>query len=275
MATIPNPPSRMGKYLLAAGDSWVDYRLGDSQIDLRKHLKDFDYSFELEWFCKWQTYGLIQSLARDSAVVTSEFLKYVVDYPIGRAKHPVAILLSGGGNDSVEDALSNIIVVNDNNPQTSALDAQKLTLHIANLKIWYEALLVKIQTRINIGNVKILVITHGYDYPIPRGVGRKSWLYNPFFESGKGYALSNTNDLKKVTAAVRTLIDAIHDMLIGLSGDPRFKSFLKHVDLRGTISTNWPGNASQGWENDMHPKSEGFRLMALKIDAAIDAGLPT
>jgi Dyp-type peroxidase family len=262
------PESRAGKTILAAGDSWFDYILGDP-IDLRQQLKSFGYSFGggvEEQFCEKTSYSDIEKLRDKKTKIVTVFAKYINKWNIGHPNRPVAILLSGGGNDSVKEKLRSLIVRNDGNPDNSALHAEMLNAHIAKLKGFYIDLLNEIKEKIG---EEMPVILHGYDYPLPNGKGLKSWLFDPFFSSGLGYSDTAQADKEKAVLAMRLLIDSLNEMLDDLSHSNEFKAFVKHVDLRGTVEQYWPANPTLGWANDMHPTHDAFYAMAVKIDAAL------
>jgi hypothetical protein len=117
----------------------------------------------------------------------------------------------------------------------------------------------------NLLPAEIPILIHGYDYPVPDGRGfLGGWwiLPGPWLEPGfrqKGYAV--LADRVPLAAA---LIDRLNAMLATVVAMPEF-SHVTHVDLRGTLSGQ-PGDYKQWWDNELHPTSAGFKLVAAAID---------
>jgi lysophospholipase L1-like esterase len=89
----------------------------------------------------------------------------------------------------------------------------------------------------------ITMLTHGYDYAIPRKNGR--WLGKPFAE--KGYA----HDDPIAPAIIVHLVDRFNEVLKAVDED---NAHVRHVDVRGTIKTRW--------HDELHPKATGAVAVA-------------
>jgi phospholipase/lecithinase/hemolysin len=59
------------------------------------------------------------------------------------------------------------------------------------------------------------------------------------------------------------LMDSLNAMLKGLAAPPD----ILHVDLTGTLQTR------NDWANELHPTNAGFRALADKIHAALQANI--
>ena len=259
---VPQPASRSG-LLLCWGDSWLSYELGLSfGMDLRDWLAHFGYRAPKD-FCDWFKWGTLQAMAADTDAFCT-----AMRASIGSSARPRAVLLSGGGNDSTGAKLRALI-----NPRGSGqpvLDAAKVAAHVARLRGHYETLLRAIGQVLQDRHAQALVpvLLHGYDHPIPAGQGlpfKRKWLHRPFVDAGYTDA-SGAIDLPVASAAMAELIDALNLMQIGLQ--QRF-DFVRHVDLRGTIAAHHPGQALAGWNDDLHPQDDMFKLMAAKVDDAM------
>jgi Dyp-type peroxidase family len=268
------------KRILAWGDSWLDYRLAlggftlDDYIDLRDTLKDLKYSFAVEDFCDFNRWGTITGMAADR---NFSFRRRVSEALEG-LDPPVALVLSGGGNDSTRSALGRLL--RDAAKGPPVLDADATRDHVANLGDAYEKviddLIANAIERAPSDVARPVILIHGYDHPIPAGNTRsggipeayvRTWLFDPF--RNRGYRNGADVDLSKARPAMQDLIDALNVRLKAVA-DARPK-FVRYVDLRGTIAENHPGAELDGWDNDLHPTEAMFRAMALKLHAVIRA----
>lgn len=259
---VPQPGSRRG-LIMAWGDSWLAYELGLSfGMDLRDWLADFGYRAP-KTFCDWYKWGTVQAMAEN----TEEF-SAALAASITPTERPRAVLLSGGGNDSTGAKLLALLHPRGTAPQV--LDAAKVAAHVALLRTHYETVLTAIGRVLKDKQAEALVpvLLHGYDHPLPAGQGlpfKRKWLHKPFVDAGYTDAAGGI-DLPVAAQAMRELIDALNTMLIGLQAQ---FGFVRHVDLRGTIAAHHAGDELAGWNDDLHPKDDMFKLMAAKIDGAI------
>ncbi len=101
------------------------------------------------------------------------------------------------------------------------------------------------------------ILAHGYDYPFPRPKGtplfwgrltfKGPWIH-PVLHGEKGIT-----DPDERYAIVAELVDRLNRMLARLAAEhPTFH----HVDLRGTLPS------PRQWDDEIHPRSAGFRAMA-------------
>ncbi|MEO8411312.1 MAG: hypothetical protein ABI478_12150, partial [Propionivibrio sp.] len=200
--------------VVAWGDSWLDQPRTDMADELAKTgyvvnegRKDGDA------FCNYTSWLDLRKMADDVVSVdkygksTSKFLGYLDD-KIGLK--PKAVLLSGGGNDSVGNTLFDLL--NPKNSGLPTIDQPRLHAHIAKLQGHLETIVDAIQARLAPTGMNIPIIVHGYDYPIPFSGGAfwpnlPQWLRIPFIKQGYIDADHNV-DLEIATPAMKTLIDA-------------------------------------------------------------------
>ena len=256
----PSPPVTSRGLILGWGDSWLDRPVG---ADLRDKLAAFGYEVP-EKFCKYSEWPRIETMAASP----DRFCRFLENTLIS-PKRPLALLLSGGGNDSTEDRLRAMLV--PKTPSTSTpIDDTKLKQHIAKLEVSYRTVLTRIDKIFKDLHVTdIPVIVHGYDHPFPAGFTRLTgqtyamkWMRTPF----KDFDWKWPADRKATTKAMRHLIDELNVMLAKLEAT---FSFVRHVDLRETIETAWPRAAEQHWFDDLHPDDDACELLAGKVDEAI------
>jgi lysophospholipase L1-like esterase len=260
---VPQPGSRQG-LVLAWGDSWLAYELGASfGWDLRDWLDNFGYRAP-KTFCSWTQWGTLRAMAEGRA----EFAA-ALEASITSTSRPRAVLLSGGGNDSTGSTLRALI--NPKGTAATVLDRQRVAAHVAQLRVHYVQLLSAIGVALKNRQAEALVpvLVHGYDHPLPAGQGlpfKKKWLWRPFVDAG--YRLADGRiDLAVAAQAMRELIDALNTMLIGLQ---QSFAFVRHVDLRGTVAAHHAVDQVAGWNDDLHPQDDMYKLMAAKLDSAID-----
>ena len=101
----------------------------------------------------------------------------------------------------------------------------------------------------------VRIITHGYDYVIPKGVNEEgmSWLGKPMTAQG----ITAPEDRQ---AIVRYLIDTFNERLMEVGS--AFEQ-VTHVDLRGAVKP-------YQWADEIHPDQEGYQNVALRFSAVID-----
>lgn len=261
-APLPPLKTRTG-LILAAGDSWVAY-IGN---DLRRSLEAYGYKIPRDC-CHWDDWGTIGIVGKRLGEFQGHIAAKIDESPVA----PVAVLLSGGGNDSTHEVLRDLLVKNDGKAGSDALNRANLKKHVEKLEGHYVAILAGIrETLASLKKpVDLPVLVHGYDHPYPIGKGSKEWLFDSF--KAMGYAIDDIDkpgDLAKSIRAMRDVIDALNDMLKKLADSKEHKPYLRYVNLRGAIATLWPDDPLAGWGNDLHPKRDGFTAMADKIDAAI------
>ena len=115
----------------------------------------------------------------------------------------------------------------------------KLAATLARLKKGYR----QVAKQAKLSRSDILMLTHGYDYAIPRKDGQ--WLGTPL--KAAGFAHDDPLSPK----IIAFLVDRFNDMLGEI--DTEF-AHVRHVNVRKTIKTKW--------HDELHPTTEGARLVA-------------
>lgn len=184
-------------------------------------------------------------------------------------------LLSAGGNDFVSDYLETLFaedkgVLTPERAFKRVVDSRKFT-DVRDAYIQFVAQFVAVRPRTPI-------LTHTYDYPRLLGVGANLTLANigaaAMFAKGPGpWVEPKIKVVLPMEADQRTfasmLIDGfVERVLIPVQKARTSRNLFDFVDFRSTLKSD-----SQ-WGDEMHPTSEGFRILAGKLRAEIIAKLP-
>ena len=287
----------MGKRILVAeGDSWFDF--GPLSGDILSELeKEYEYD--------------IRSVARHGHKLKDMLddfkeLEKKLEEVRKEGRVPRAVLLSGGGNDFVEQLRENDMLLPHNdkdNPKPPVLDEKEVDGLIKkgpdSLRFLYIILIIKIKSTCKrlFPASAVPVLVHGYASPVPDGrcfepkdlrekwaIADMSWL-KPSFEK-KGYKLPKNNKdayykaLKENAKAMNHLIDEFNKMLELLPDE--FKGFaellpdeigghVKYVNLRGCMSNEIERNKHENyWRDELHPTEKARKCLAKKFHEAID-----
>lgn len=246
-------PKLANKVILAEGDSWFQFPLLVSDI--------------IDWMMK-DNRNAVYSIAYAGDWATNMIYdgEYISELPVHK---PDAFLISGGGNDLLGNSRLAVMLTLPEWGSTDPRDYVKREFHsfLLTLKLMY---------RIMFGNIKksgkyphMKIITHGYDYPIPRRprfiwrrplnlaltklVGSGKWLAQPMDivgipdkSHGQEYAHLR-EDIAKY------LIDCFNEMFIDLTKD--FPNVF-HVDCRGTAKSE------HDWFDEIHLSSKNFQKIS-------------
>ena len=268
----PPKPASGARLLLCWGDSWLDYREPISHGPRSDLLEQLRRAHAQEWraegrgsFASYTRWGRIRDMAAGRQLFCAELRARI---EIG--ERPVAIVLSGGGNDSTgTDLFPLVLPYKAGGPY---LHAERAKAHVDSLIRHYAEVLDAIaETSLHAVAApgdrpeRVPVLIHGYDHPQP-GHGLAVWLWPVFRERGFEGEVGEA----AARQAMRELIDALNEAQIGLSGREPYRAFVRHVDLRGTIEQHWPGRALEGWSNELHPTKDGFAHVMQRMLAALD-----
>ena len=267
----PLPEPKRRGLVVAWGDSWLDYSFLGTELltDLRDWLAAYGYRVPRD-FCRWTTWTKISTMAADPGPFCNFLTQQIQNAVPGDP--PLAVLLSGGGNDSTGNALFEIL-----NPQGSKklFDPVRLKAHIDGLRLDYDKVVAAVKSTLADEKSTIPILVHGYDHPFPDGKdGLSQWLLQPFNRRGYDYAKQGHRD--QAADAMRQLIDEFDGMLASLALTNTTGSQVVHVSLPGTIAAAWgTADAAHGWANDLHPTDVGFAHLAKKIDDVLHPLSPT
>ena len=258
-----NPPDYAWR-ILAEGDSWFSFGSWKLQSLLR-HLK-FDQD------------TIIVSLAEPG-----DTLVHMADICGNPALEQQlaangfkwdALLLSGGGNDVIDNA--RFIVPKRSGPQSSAkpveeyFDPDALRATLNGITRGYREI-IKLRDRADSPCPGVPLIAHTYDYCTPRNAPARflfpvlgPWLHTAFTAA--------KIDPVRWNEISDFLIDALGSRLLSLQS--RLPNF-HVVDTRGTLTRAAPGAIEDDadWDNEIHPNRGGFKKIAGKVVAVVNAVL--
>lgn len=244
--------------LVAEGDSWFDYPFHD----VLSMLEDA-HAYDVESVArKGQR---VEDMAYSSGQL-DDFVR-AIERLLRRGITPVAILLSGGGNDIAGDEFG-MLLDHARSPSPGPNDDVVRGVIDQRIRSAFITILTVVTElcRAKTGQA-IRIVVHGYDRPVPDGRGfGGGWgpLPGPWLEPGfrqKGFL-----DLDASTLMIGKLIDRFNAMLKAVVTMPGFEH-VRYVDLRGTLS-NGPGY-KRFWANELHPTRQGFEAVAQRFADAI------
>jgi hypothetical protein len=160
-------------------------------------------------------------------------------------------IFSGGGNDFLGGGALVKMLKNKSDGHGSSnpsdyIAPDKLSATLAKLKKGYRS----VAKQAKASRSDILMLIHGYDYAIPRKDGQ--WLGKPL--KAAGFAHDDPLSRKIIVF----LVDRFNDMLGEI--DAEF-AHVRHVNVRKTIKTKW--------HDELHPTTEGARLVAKLFEKEI------
>ncbi|MEQ8704987.1 MAG: caspase family protein [Phaeodactylibacter sp.] len=172
-------------------------------------------------------------------------------------KRPAFFLISGGGNDILGDQFKDFLLPFG---EVEAAAPGEKPERFLNQRLQDEldaimALYRQVFQRLKVAQPEVRIITHGYDYVIPKGLNAEgmSWLGKPMTQQG----IKAPEDRQ---AIVNYLIDTFNERLMAVCED--FDQ-VTHVDLRGAVKP-------YQWADEIHPDQEGYQNVALRFSAVID-----
>jgi Dyp-type peroxidase family len=246
--------------LCAWGDSWVtNMGVKDALIN------DCGYQWNINAdsvsnFCSPGAW--IQDMAK-SCDQNQGFLKYLKD-TVAKEPLPKAIILSGGGNDSIRGVLS---ILSNPKGSSQTINQPQLDSHLDKKIIpSYEEIIKGIE--IVIANKKIPIVIHGYDFAIPFtskngliNLYSKEWLRKPLLSELK-------YDRDEGAKIMEELLQQLNTKLRELAS--RHPDNVVYVDLKKTLEPKWDDERVAAWRDNMHPNEKGKLALAKKIASAID-----
>ncbi|MDZ7595139.1 MAG: GDSL-type esterase/lipase family protein [Thiobacillus sp.] len=180
-----------------------------------------------------------------------------------------ALLLSGGGNDLIDQAADIIRSTPTGSGRKAAdyVDAGRLAAFKQGVQAGYRRIVALRDSDASLNQGKPIVI-HTYDYPTPRLAPAtflivpitKPWMH-PVFET---YRVPKSLRIK----IAEHLLDALAEALLELENElPAFHV----VDTRNTLDradVDAKGNSGD-WLNEIHPNGDGYRKIANKLVARL------
>jgi lysophospholipase L1-like esterase len=185
------------------------------------------------------------------------------------------ILLSGGGNDLIDAALSLVVappvgVAGSINPADCVNHARLATL-VEDVQAGYRRIAALREASEIPANRGIPIVVHTYDYPTPRNspakfVGipvRGPWLFPALNSAG-------VFDPTLRQAISDYLLRALGDGIAALEAGPGAIANFHVVKTRDTLERAQPGatGSSGDWQNEIHPNVKGYKKLGERLVAA-------
>jgi len=256
--------------LLAIGDSWFfnqwERDFGVSRPNLIRSLLPLGYK---------DSASGIRDLAYAGRTLSDmaqrQFLTSVKNY-IADERGLKAILLSGGGNDVVSGLARHQPLYRMLQPRSAGApelnEAEVLGFIDGTLAGYYKTILDTLTA-----STTIPILIHGYDHPIPDGRGDTiltveigPWILPIFLQRGYNLLPPGLADLALARDVTRRLIDRFNAMIARVAAA---YSNVHHVNLTGTLAKAYGNNYMTHWNNELHPKENGFDLLAKLIEAKL------
>jgi hypothetical protein len=238
--------------ILAEGDSWFDYPLppirGDGIIYQLQKLLGYPIDNMAHWGEEVrQMLGLAQR---------QEIVERLLDHNINYD----AMLFSGGGNDLVGDQL--VTFLRDQgqvSPPAKMFNDAAMNAVIDLLEAEFREL-IGIRNQYSAGTI---IFVNSYDFPKASGVGvcgKGPWL-KPSLDYVYGrMGVVPTPDQE--FQVVKAMLEKFNLMLQKIAKDPSITDFIV-VETQGALDPN------NDWQNEIHPTSGGFGVLAVKFQAAL------
>ncbi len=239
--------------LVAEGDSWFAL----PSFDLLDRLREQGYE--------------IHSVANhgdtiESMAYSRDQLDQFCDCLVAVPNAPLAVLLSGGGNDLAGDRFA--LLLRPKGSGTSGLDIDIVAQVMTRIKNAYEAIIARITecceaVGFNDSN-PVHILIHGYAYPVPDGRGYGGWFFLPGPWLKPALEAQGYTDTEEMHKIVKGLIDQLHITLEGVA-EPH--AHIHHLDIRECLTGS--DNPKAMWSDEMHPSRDGFRRIGAVFDQKI------
>jgi hypothetical protein len=261
------PPSK--KYrLLADGDSWFDYPLGQDVLD---YLNNFFRHPVTKLARAGSTlnelvYGpgdILQSDPDQGTTRLTEVVRKLREVEHQPKKQFHAFLFSGGGNDIAGPEFFSFVNHAASNLQNPNAEVLRGVVSETFQKA-YEDMIDVLLAEARREGITLPIFVHGYDYPWPDGRGAVALgIAGPWFDSTfkkKGYPFQNHNEQQLLNrrTILNHFIDGFDAMLDSVVA--KYAGIVHKVRLIGTLP-----NIEQ-WANELHPTNPGFLAIAWKFN---------
>jgi len=256
-------------HVLAEGDSWFTISgLPSSNLLLELRLRKSAQVFNLAY--PGDTLRHMAALASNHDLVrylAKPHFNYRWD----------ALLLSGGGNDVLDDvdALVRAAPSGDPAEPASHVDLPRLDALLAGVQQDY-ARIVQLRDAPGSQSVGAPIVLHTYDYATPRKAPA-SFLFAPvrgpwFYPVLQGRGLAPALQVRVADLVIDRLAEALLALDSG-SGLPQALPAVHVADTRGTLQRAAWGSTGDNadWVNEIHPNPGGYRKLAQRLSQPLNS----
>jgi len=237
--------------VVSEGDSWFQYPI---------FIKDI-----IDWLNRDEVLA-IQSLGAGGDWIYNILTQREYIKALQKADNPEFFLISGGGNDLLENGrIANLVLPHSRQREANPATYIKQDFYdlIKLLKFLYAHLYMELDSLFP----QLSIISHGYDYPFPSDkiglqpikallriiTGNGQWITRPLSNMG-------IKEVATQRQIIKIMIDAYNEMHQKLSLD--FKN-VYYLDLRGIADDE------SDWHDEIHPNAQHFKRMSRKFEAKI------
>lgn len=237
--------------IISEGDSWFDYPKCNA-IDIIQ--KSSDPRFNIL---------RLENNGDEMMELMSGKQKHNIASMLKRYRNKVDVLLySGGGNDIVGQWDMEFFLKQKTSGMgwEKCIKKQRFMRKLTQIKTaWLDLLALR-----DDHSPETVIITHGYDYPIPRNEGFTifnfrlvgSWMYPAMVEKG-------INDPQDQREIAKWMIAGLNTMLNGIA-----------AGKKGFRVANTPGTVAEDeWADEIHPNKKGFEKVAKLLTDQIKEAL--
>lgn len=259
--TAANPDDPTYRYrILAEGDSWFSIgAIPSSNLLFELQFKDPTIILNLAY--PGDTIEHMSSLAANPDLLRLTFnQRFGYEWDL--------ILLSGGGNDIIDQA--GVILsrqsVNSSTVVEDYIDAGALNACLKTIRKGYEQVVAIRDKKGGLNRDKPIVL-HAYDYAVPRNAPARflfagvlgPWLYSVMMQRGVPKPMQ--------IPIAKYLIDKLSETLLGLADKSTGLPNVFVVNTLGTLTPSSPNSTgnSGDWLNEIHPNMQGYRKLAEKM----------
>lgn len=188
------------------------------------------------------------------------------------------ILLSGGGNDVIDDVDDILLPASARGTVTGPADycdQTKLQTLLDEISTAYRSI-VALRDVPGSTSAGKPVVTHTYDIPTPRN-SPANFVVIPVLGPWLHPAMEAVQvPMTERIAVSKYLMDSLADTILGLATGPNALPNFFVVDTRGTLTPAQPGatGVSGDWMNEIHPDFGGYRKLAKLLDTEVMLHLP-
>lgn len=249
--------------ILAEGDSWFSVG-GFPPTNLLHGLRFRKHTMVVSCAQPGDTIGNMAQIAKNALFERALSVRFGYDWDV--------ILLSGGGNDLIDNAGRIVLGPDRRRPKYSSdpdryISKPNLKEVLDVIKAGYRSLAAardSADSRVN----GVPMLAHTYDYAVPRNEPARffgfdlqgPWLYRAFTDRDVPTELW--------IPLARLLMDRLAETLLGLQAGRQRIAHFHVVDTRDTLTP--PGLDDVGpttyWLNEIHPNFEGYAKLGRQIE---------